>query len=90
MSLQLDNSEHLSQLTSSLNDLLMAATLGGVDIVPWLVSSLVAKMKAAAAKFEVFVPENLYLPAPPVYCPQPTPTDEVRRESAVNLLCIES
>ena len=77
VSLQLDNSEHLSQLTSSLNDLVMASCLGGVDIVPWIVENLVQKIKKAASKLDVFVPENLYLPAPPVYCPQPTPLDEV-------------
>ena len=74
-----DTSGQFDQLTNSMNDLLLAGCLCDLDLVPWLVQRLTTTLKSLAAEFSTFVPENLYLPAPPVYCPQPTPTNEVRR-----------
>ena len=74
-----DSSGQFDQLTNSMNDLLLAGCLCDLDLVPWLVQRLTTTLKSLAAEFNTFVPENLYLPAPPVYCPQPTPTNEVRR-----------
>ena len=74
----LEDSASIEQLTNSLNDFLLASCLCELDLVPWLVETLVARLKTLAAEFSTLVPESLYLPAPPVYCPQPTPTNEVR------------
>ena len=72
-----DDSAQFDQLTTSLNDFLLASCLCDLDLVPWLVEKLTSRLRSLIAEFPTFVPKSLYLPAPPVYCPQPTPTNEV-------------
>jgi hypothetical protein len=67
----------MEYVQKSLNEFLVASTLSDLDVLPWLLEGLVIRLKQTAGKFRAIVPESLYLPAPPVYCPQPTPTDEV-------------
>ncbi|XP_013396199.1 protein JBTS17 isoform X2 [Lingula anatina] len=75
-SLQIDDETNLDQLTRTMNDLLMAGALAKVDITPWLLGCLLDRLKVAVASFPTLVPQGVYLPAPPLYCPQPAVTSE--------------
>ena len=68
----------IDQLKHCLGDLLLAATISHVSTVPWLLESLGEQLGHLCRRFEPLVPDGLYLPAPPVYCPQPTTVDKVR------------
>ena len=57
-------------------DLMMAATLSRIDLVPMLLETLVGRLKHVTRQFSGLVPDGLYLPAPPVYCPQPANTSQ--------------
>ena len=76
--LTVDETTDFEQLTRTLGDILLAATICKVDLVPWLLNGLIRRLKSLAAKFSVFVPDGLYLPAPPVHCPQPPLTQQVK------------
>ncbi len=67
--LKLDNESDSS--VKSVSDLLLAATICHVDCVPKLLQGLVDKLKDACKNFTALVPDTVYLPAPPIYCPQP-------------------
>ena len=71
----------MDQLKHCLGDLLLAATISHVSTVPWLLESLGEQLGNLCRRFEPLVPDGLYLPAPPVYCPQPATVDKVRRHS---------
>ena len=70
--------DKLDQLKHCLGDLLLAATISHVSTVPWLLESLSEQLGTLCRDFAPLVPEGLYLPAPPVYCPQPATADKVR------------
>ena len=73
----IDEETDTSQLSRSLSDVLLAATVSNIDLTPWLLEGLVGQMKELAKQVAPLVPDGLYLPAPPVYCPQPTPNKQV-------------
>lgn len=60
-----------------MEDLLKAGVIGGVEIMPWLLSSLVERLKNTVSRLHPLVPQGFYLPSPPLYCPQPSDTSEV-------------
>ena len=64
--------------TKLLGDLLLAATISNVSCVPLLLETLVDRLKHVTSRFSGLVPADVYLPAPPVYCPQPARNSEVR------------
>lgn len=68
----IDNETNIVQLSRTVEDILTAGIISGVEIVPWLLSSLVERLKHVVANFPPRVPKDFYLPAPPVYCPQPS------------------
>ena len=87
--LLVDESTDFDQLSSTLSDLLLAATICKVDIVPWLLDQLSSRLRTLAKSFEPVVPEGLYLPAPPVYCPQPAMDTEVGKcASRMLIICL--
>jgi len=61
-------------------DLLKASVVAGVDVVSGLLAHLLDAAKAPASRLPALVPPGLYLPAPPLYCPQPTPNTQVSSE----------
>ncbi|XP_014666279.1 PREDICTED: uncharacterized protein LOC106808190 [Priapulus caudatus] len=79
------------QATSSLREILTAGLLarsalppgGAADagLAAWLLAALLGKLKRQVQQLAVFVPEPHYLPAPPVFCPQPSLTEEPRNPS---------
>ncbi|KAK3579099.1 hypothetical protein CHS0354_022119 [Potamilus streckersoni] len=66
---------NFSQLTNTLENILTTGLVCGVELAPWLLDSLVDKVKAIVANFPPLVPQDFYLPAPPLYCPQPAEVD---------------
>ena len=74
--LLIDEETDLPQLRRVLADLMLAAVLSRVDLVPWLLEGLVGRLRQVTAQFGAIVPPGLYLPAPPVYCPQPANTSQ--------------
>ena len=67
-------------MTKVLGDLLLAATISHVSCVPLLLETLVVRLRDVASKFSGLVPGGVYLPAPPVYCPQPARSTEVGKQ----------
>lgn len=70
-------------LSQSLADVLLAATFAGVDLTCVLLTFLIQVLKDVVKQFSPIVPDGVYLPAPPVYCPQPVITEEVHQLSYV-------
>lgn len=62
---------NITQLTKTLQDIMTAGIISDVEIAPWLLSHLTAKLKSVASNLTSLVPKDFYLPAPPLYCPQP-------------------
>ena len=59
-----------------LQDLLLLAVMCDVEVVHWLLQRLITDVKHLVSQFSVIVPESVYLPAPPIYCLQPTQSTE--------------
>ena len=60
-----------SEMCRAVHDLMMAATLCRIDLTPWLLASLLEQLHKLCRTIPLLVPHNVYLPAPPMYCPQP-------------------
>ena len=60
-----------------MEDLLKAGVISHVEIMPWLLSSLVDRLKTTVSRLHPLVPQGFYLPSPPLYCPQPSEALEV-------------
>ncbi|XP_078606977.1 uncharacterized protein LOC144879422 isoform X2 [Branchiostoma floridae x Branchiostoma japonicum] len=75
-SLHFDEDSSTDQVCRSLQDLLTAATVAGAEAVPWLLERVVRQMQAVCSRLSAEVPAGLYLPAPPLYLPQPASTSE--------------
>ncbi|CAH1774750.1 unnamed protein product [Owenia fusiformis] len=65
----------LEQISRTLGDTLQCGVICGVSLTPWLLGKLIDKLKAVVSNMSTLVPEGFYLPAPPLYCPQPTVTE---------------
>ena len=68
-------------VTKVVGDLLLAATISHVNCVPLLLETLVIRLRDVTSGFSGLVPSSVYLPAPPVYCPQPARSTEVKIEN---------
>ncbi|XP_062828550.1 ciliogenesis and planar polarity effector 1 isoform X2 [Anolis carolinensis] len=64
--------EDASVLFNSVEEILKAAVMAEADILSETFQLLVDFAKDLSRKLQGLVPESLYLPAPPLYCPQPT------------------
>ena len=62
---------NIPQLTRTLQDVFMAGIICHVELAPWFLSRLVEKLKSVVAGLPSLVPDDFYLPSPPLYCPQP-------------------
>ena len=69
--------EDLEQMKRTLQDLLLGGVMSGVFVTLSLLQTLVTRLKGLCRTLRPLVPEGLYLPAPPVYCPQPPITQQV-------------
>lgn len=74
----ISNETNIVQLSRTMEDILTAGIVSSVEVVPWLLTTLVHRLMDTVAQMSPLVPQDLYLPAPPLYCPQPSDTSEVR------------
>ncbi|KAM4638990.1 ciliogenesis and planar polarity effector 1 isoform 2-T2 [Amazona ochrocephala] len=63
-------------LYSSIQELLKAAAMADTDILSETFQLLMDSAKELSRKLYGLVPDGLYLPAPPLYCPQPASLSE--------------
>ncbi|XP_014803078.1 PREDICTED: uncharacterized protein C5orf42 homolog isoform X2 [Calidris pugnax] len=68
--------EDASVLYSSIQELLKAAVMADADILSETFQLLMDSAKDLCRKLYGLVPDGLYLPAPPLYCPQPASLSE--------------
>ena len=64
-------------MQGSVQEILKASVMAGVDVVSGLLSDLMESAKALSSCLPALVPQELYLPAPPLYCPQPASNTQV-------------
>ncbi|XP_065517863.1 ciliogenesis and planar polarity effector 1 isoform X2 [Lathamus discolor] len=68
--------EDADVLYSSIQELLKAAAMADTDILSETFQLLMDSAKELSRKLYGLVPDGLYLPAPPLYCPQPASLSE--------------
>ncbi|XP_010117321.1 PREDICTED: uncharacterized protein C5orf42-like, partial [Chlamydotis macqueenii] len=68
--------EDANVLYSSMQELLKAAVMADADILSETFQLLMDSAKDLGRKLHGLVPDALYLPAPPLYCPQPASLSE--------------
>ncbi|NXG60557.1 CPLN1 protein, partial [Hemiprocne comata] len=68
--------EDADVLYSSIQELLKAAVMADADILSETFQLLMDSAKDISRKLYGLVPDGLYLPAPPLYCPQPDSLSE--------------
>ncbi|KAF4082340.1 hypothetical protein AMELA_G00150710 [Ameiurus melas] len=65
--------EDTELLHVSAQEILKASVMAEVDVVSRPLTKLLESAKEHASSFTALVPPAFYLPAPPLYCPQPAP-----------------
>ncbi|CAM4728658.1 unnamed protein product [Leuciscus chuanchicus] len=77
--------EDVDLLQVSLQEILKASVMAEVDVISQPLTRLMNAAKERATSLPVLVPPVFYLPAPPLYCPQPSPNtqDSVRDPALV-------
>ncbi|NXW83315.1 CPLN1 protein, partial [Alopecoenas beccarii] len=68
--------EDANVLYSSIQELLKAAVMADADVLSETFQLLMDSAKDLSRKLYGLVPDRLYLPAPPLYCPQPASLSE--------------
>ncbi|KAG8010704.1 Protein JBTS17 [Nibea albiflora] len=63
-------------LQVSIQEILKASVMAGVNVMSSPLSSLLDKAKDLCSRLPTLVPSGLYLPSPPLYCPQPSPNTQ--------------
>ncbi|XP_067885187.1 ciliogenesis and planar polarity effector 1 isoform X3 [Heterodontus francisci] len=74
--------EDADVLFGSVQEILKAAVMADADVLTETFELLVQTAKDLGACLPGLVPDGLYLPAPPLYCPQPATDSEVRNSGA--------
>ena len=69
------DSDH--NIVSSLQSMFKASLIAGLDLVPVMIKYLMQMLREKISNLEWMVVQDFYLPAPPLYCPQPTRNEEV-------------
>ena len=59
------------KIVKEVSKILEAGVVAGVDLAPSILTGLVSQLKQVTSLLEWIVPEELYLPYPPSFCPQP-------------------
>ncbi|XP_028604590.2 ciliogenesis and planar polarity effector 1 isoform X8 [Podarcis muralis] len=78
--------EDVNVIFSSIEEILKAAVMAETDILSETFQLLVDSAKDLSRKFCGLVPDGLYLPAPPLYCPQPSfPGEEEHIDLALRM-----
>ncbi|KAM7392880.1 hypothetical protein PAMA_007814 [Pampus argenteus] len=63
-------------LQVSIQEILKASVMAGVNVMSSPMSSLLDTAKNLCSCLPALVPNGLYLPSPPLYCPQPSPNTQ--------------
>ncbi|KAM4527651.1 ciliogenesis and planar polarity effector 1 isoform 2-T2 [Odontesthes bonariensis] len=63
-------------LQASIQEILKASVMAGVNVMSSPLSSLLDTAKDMCSFLPTLVPTGLYLPSPPLYCPQPSPNTQ--------------
>ncbi|XP_032394686.1 ciliogenesis and planar polarity effector 1 isoform X3 [Etheostoma spectabile] len=63
-------------LQVSIQDILKASVMAGVNVMSSPLSSSLDTAKDLCSCLPLLVPSGLYLPSPPLYCPQPSPNTQ--------------
>ncbi|XP_034064419.1 ciliogenesis and planar polarity effector 1 isoform X2 [Gymnodraco acuticeps] len=63
-------------LQVSIQEILKASVMAGVNVLSSPLSSLLETAKELCSCLPMLVPSGLYLPSPPLYCPQPSPNTQ--------------
>ncbi|XP_062869669.1 ciliogenesis and planar polarity effector 1 isoform X2 [Trichomycterus rosablanca] len=68
--------EDMELLQVSVQEILRASVMAEVDVMSRPLTQLLESAKEQASAMSTLVPPALYLPAPPLYCPQPAPNTQ--------------
>ncbi|KAM9793985.1 ciliogenesis and planar polarity effector 1 isoform 1-T1 [Syngnathus typhle] len=68
--------QDLDALEGSVQDILKASVVAGVDVLTSQLTSLLESAKDLCSSLSALVHSGLYLPSPPLYCPQPSPNTQ--------------
>ncbi|XP_074546537.1 ciliogenesis and planar polarity effector 1 isoform X2 [Halichoeres trimaculatus] len=68
--------EDWNLLQVSIQEILKASVMAGVNVLSSPLSSLLDTAKEMCSGLPALVPNGLYLPSPPLYCPQPSPNTQ--------------
>ncbi|XP_062574969.1 ciliogenesis and planar polarity effector 1-like isoform X1 [Saccostrea cucullata] len=79
----ISNETNIIQLSRTMEDIMTAGIMSGVEVVPWLLTTLVHRLMDTVAQLSPLVPQDFYLPSPPLYCPQPADTEKDKRSAEV-------
>ncbi|XP_023193921.1 protein JBTS17 isoform X1 [Xiphophorus maculatus] len=63
-------------LQASVHEILKASAMAGVNVMSFPLSTLLDKVKDMCLLMPTLVPYEVYLPSPPLYCPQPSPNTQ--------------
>ncbi|KAM6975927.1 LOW QUALITY PROTEIN: ciliogenesis and planar polarity effector 1 [Tautogolabrus adspersus] len=63
-------------LQAAMQEILKASVMAGVNVLSSPLSSLLNTAKEMCSLLPAVVPNGLYLPSPPLYCPQPSPNTQ--------------
>ncbi|XP_070564175.1 ciliogenesis and planar polarity effector 1-like isoform X2 [Ptychodera flava] len=83
-SFNVDEDSNIEHLSKTVTNMLKAAVISGLDATPWLLGKLSDRCQSLVSELHGLVPEGLYLPAPPLYCPQPATASTARIQAFVN------
>ncbi|KAI4892113.1 hypothetical protein NFI96_017897, partial [Prochilodus magdalenae] len=75
--------EDMEVLLASVQEILKASVMAEVDVVSQPLTQLLDTAKEHASALSMLVPPAFYLPAPPLYCPQPAPNTQDSVESGM-------
>ncbi|XP_036450987.1 ciliogenesis and planar polarity effector 1 [Colossoma macropomum] len=75
--------EDMELLQASVQEILKASVMADVDVVSQPLTQLLDSAKEHASSLPMLVPPAFYLPAPPLYCPQPAPNTQDSVEGGV-------
>ncbi|XP_017567420.2 ciliogenesis and planar polarity effector 1 isoform X1 [Pygocentrus nattereri] len=75
--------EDMELLQASVQEILKASVMADVDVVSQPLTQLLDSAKEHASSLAMLVPPAFYLPAPPLYCPQPAPNTQDSVEGGV-------
>ncbi|XP_026119483.1 ciliogenesis and planar polarity effector 1 isoform X4 [Carassius auratus] len=78
--------EDMDLVQDSVQEILKASVMAEVDVISHPLTRLLDAAKERAMSLPALVPPAFYLPAPPLYCPQPSPnTQDSVRDAALVL-----